>query len=94
MNKKYQVGEDYKAKNYLESGYNFPEGSYRIKAIVEGFPEKPINHDNELKKDTEQWIEGYEEYKKVYEGMWYYLEFPKEDYFEWIPEVLMKEAFE
>ena len=54
-----------------------------------------------MKKAKEQWLEGYEgdeEYKKVYEGIWYYLEFPKDenqekDHFEWIPEVVMEDVF-
>ena len=98
MSKNYKVGKEYKAKSYLECGYNFPEGKYKIKAKIDGFPEKqkPINHDDELKKAKEHWLEGYkgdEEYKKVYEGIWYYLEFPEEDHFEWIPEVVMEEVF-
>ena len=96
MSNNFEVGEKYKAKSYLECGYNFPEGKYKIKAKIDGFPEKPINHEDELKKAKEQWLEGYEgdeDYKKVYEGLWYYLEFPEEDHFEWIPEVVMEDVF-
>ena len=98
MSKNYKVGKEYKAKSYLECGYNFPEGKYKIKAKIDGFPEKLINHDDELKRAKEHWLEGDEEYKKVYEGIWYYLEFPKDenqekDHFEWIPEVVMEDVF-
>jgi len=97
MIKKYEVGEQYEAKNYLESGYNFPEGNYRIKAILEGFPEKPIKHDDELKRAKEQWLEGYENdqdyFKRLNNGLWYYLVFPNGDRFEWIPEVVMDDVF-
>ena len=30
MGNKFKVGNYYKAKTYLESGYNFPEGNYLI----------------------------------------------------------------
>ena len=96
MSNNFEVGEKYRAKSYLECGYNFPEGKYKIKAKIDGFPEKLINHEDELKKAKEQWLEGYEgdeDYKKVYEGLWYYLEFPEEDHFEWIPEVVMEDVF-
>ena len=97
MSNRFEVGQHYKAKSYLECGYNFPEGKYKIKAKIDGFPKKSINHNDELKRAKEQWLEGYEEdevYKSTYEGIWYYLEFPKENHFEWIPEVVMKDVFE
>ena len=96
MSNNFEVGEKYRAKSYLECGYNFPEGKYKIKAKIDGFPEKLINHEDELKKAKEQWLEGYEgeeDYKKIYEGLWFYLEFPEEDHFEWIPEVVMEDVF-
>ena len=93
----FEVGHIYKAKTYLESGYNFPEGEYKVKAKIEGFPQKPVNKENELKSAKEQWLEGYEddeeEYRKLYKGIWYYLEFPEDDHYEWIPEIVMAEAF-
>ena len=54
------VGESYKAKTYLENGYNFPKGEYKLKIIHDGFPEDPINQDNELAIAEEQWLEGLE----------------------------------
>ena len=97
MSNNFEVGEKYKAKSYLECGYNFPEGKYKIKAKIDGFPEKPINHEDELTHANEQWLEGYEDdpdyYKQLYNGLWYYLEFPDRARFEWIPEVVMKDVF-
>lgn len=54
----YQVGELYTAKTYKESGFNFPEGEYKLKITREGFPEKPVNDEDELVIAEEQWLEG------------------------------------
>ncbi len=99
MSNNFQVGEKYKPKTYLESGYKFPEGKYKIKAIVENFPKKNINYKDELIRAKNQWLEEYEdnkeEYDKLYNSLWYYVEFPdsNEDRFEWIPEVIMETVF-
>jgi len=95
---KFEVGKTYKAKSYLESGYNFPEGKYKIKEISDGFPTNPHKDKIELKSAKEQWVEGFEddkeEYDKLYNDTWYCLEFPEENKCEWIPEVVVKEVFE
>ena len=95
---KFEVGKKYKAKSYLESGYNFPEGNYKIKEISDGFPTKPHIDEVELKSAKEQWLEGFEddkmEYDKLYNDIWYCLDFPEENRYEWIPEVVMKDVFE
>ena len=91
---KFEVGKTYKAKSYLESGYNFPEGKYKIKEISDGFPTNPHKDKIELKSSKEQWLEGFEddkdEYDKLYYDTWYCLEFPEENIYEWILEVVMK----
>ena len=97
MNEKYQVGKEYKAKTYNECGYNFPEGKYKIKAKSQGFPEN-LATEKEKKNSKEQWLEGFEEDKKIfnelYEGIWYYLKFPSDNNkFEWIPQEVMEDAF-
>ena len=96
MSNIYKVGEEYKAKSYIECGYNFPEGKYKIKAIIEGFPKEAINDKDELQSAKEQWLEGVEDneekYNELYEGIWYYLEFPGEEHYEWIPECVIKEV--
>ncbi|MGP3778806.1 hypothetical protein ACTWKD_08205 [Halanaerobium saccharolyticum] len=99
MNENYKVGELYKAKSFKESGFNFPEGEYKLKIIREGFPERPINHENELIIAEEQWLEGLEgssQYKSDIEGNWYYFKFPvndkKIDYM-WLPESVVVDVF-
>ena len=98
MSKRFEVGKKYKVKSYLDCGFNFRDGKYKIKAEIEGFPQKPINNKNELKIAKEHWLEGFEEdekeYQKLYDGIWYYLEFPEGDKHEWIPVSILKDAFE
>ncbi len=53
-----KVGQEYQAKSYHESGYNFPEGKYKLKVQMEGFPQKPINSEKELEVAKQQWLEG------------------------------------
>ena len=95
----YQVGEKYKAKTYQECGYNFPEGKYKLKIIREGFPEEPVNDENELDIAEEQWLEGLEgsdQYKTDLKENWYYFKFPLNDEgidFMWIPETVVSEVF-
>ena len=97
MSNTFEVGKEYSAKSYIECGYNFPEGKYKIKAAVEGFPEKAINDEDELQSAKEQWLEGLEndeeEYKNLYNDIWYYLDFPEEGQYEWIPKCIVKEVF-
>ena len=93
------VGNTYAAKNYLESGYSFPEGEYVLKIIHDGFPENPINHKNELVVAEEQWLEGLEgtaQYQQDIEGNWYYFELPENDdeiKYIWIPKSVVVEVF-
>lgn len=95
-----RVGEYYTAKTYKESGFNFPEGEYKLKIIREGFPETPVNYEDELVIAEEQWLEGLEgsdQYKTDLEGNWYYFEFPSNDEgidHMWIPESVVVEVFE
>lgn len=93
----YKVGHTYKAKRYLECGYNFPEGEYKIKEISDGFPTNPHEEEVELESAEEQWLEGYEddeeEYDKLYKETWFCLEFPEGDHFEWIPKSVIKDVF-
>ncbi|TDX42302.1 hypothetical protein C7954_1223 [Halanaerobium congolense] len=82
MSTNYQVGNYYKGKPYRESGFNFPEGEYKLKIIREDFPEKPVNDEDELVIAEEQWLEGLEgsdQYRTDLEGNWYYFEFPIND---------------
>jgi len=51
----YQVGKFYTAKNIKESGFNFPDSEYKLKIIREGFLEDPVNDEDELVVDEEQW---------------------------------------
>lgn len=94
-----EVGKFYAAKTYKESGYNFPEGEYRLKIIQDGFPKNPINQEEEMVIAEEQWLEGLEgtaQYQKDIEDTWYYFEFPEnEDGIEsmWIPESVVVEVF-
>ncbi|SDI79230.1 hypothetical protein SAMN04515654_11511 [Halanaerobium congolense] len=44
----YKVSEFYTAKYYKESGFNFPEGEYKLKIVRDGFPENPVNDKDEL----------------------------------------------
>lgn len=67
MSTSFEVGKEYCAKSYLECGYNFPEGMYKIKAAVEGFPQNPINDEDELQSAKEQWVEGFEDDEKMKE---------------------------
>ncbi|MFW5794507.1 MAG: hypothetical protein ACOCV1_03380 [Bacillota bacterium] len=95
----YQVGKNYRAKLYKNSGYNFPQGKYKLKIIREGFPEKPINDEDEIDVAEEQWLEGLEgleQQKTDLEGNWYYFKFPLNDEgidFMWIPETVVNEVF-
>jgi hypothetical protein len=99
MYSKLEVGKYYKIKSYKKSGYNFPEGRYKLKIIKEGFPEKPINNTNELKIAEEQWLEGLEEtnqYEIDLKSNWYYFKFPinNEDIdFMWLPESVVIDIF-
>lgn len=98
MSEEFEVGEEYEAKNYLNSGYNFPKGKYKIKMKSEGFPEDIVSNQKELKHAKEQWMDGFEDdkkiYKEIYEGVWYYLKFPlSDDHFEWIPKEVMEDVF-
>lgn len=99
MNINYQVGEIYNARSYKESGFNFPEGEYKLKIIREGFPEKPINHEDELIIAKEQWLEGLEDsdqYKTDLENNWYYFKFPVNNEhikYMWVPESVVVEVF-
>jgi len=34
-----------------------------------------------------------EEYNELYNGIWYYLDFPKKGQYEWIPENIMEDIF-
>ena len=94
-----RVGEYYTAKTYKESGFNFPEGEYKLKIIREGFPESPVNNEDELAIAEEQWLEGLEgsdQYKTDLNSNWYYFKFPINnesiDYM-WIPESVVVEVF-
>jgi len=95
----YQVGKLYKSKTYQECGYNFPEGKYKLKIIRDGFPEEPVNDEDELAIAEEQWLEGLEgsnQYKTDLKGNWYYFKFPLNDEridFMWIPETVVNEVF-
>jgi len=100
MDISYEVGMYYTAKDYQESGFNFPEGEYKLKIIREGFPEEPVNDEDELIIAKEQWLEGLEgteQYSKDMNGNWYYFDFPnnEEDIdFMWVPESVVVEVFE
>jgi len=100
MTKQFEVGASYQAKNYRDSGYNFPKGEYHLKIIQEGFPEKPVNDEEELVIAEEQWLEGLEgtdQYKTDLEGNWYYFEFPLNDEgveYMWITESVVFDVFE
>ncbi|MFW6270041.1 MAG: hypothetical protein ACOC4G_08165 [Bacillota bacterium] len=85
----------YQAKSYNECGYNFTEGNYKIKAEMEEFPKKIINHEDELKIAKQQWLEGLDkkDYERRYDGVWYYIKFPEKDHYEWIPENVAEEVF-
>jgi hypothetical protein len=99
MYNKLQVGKKYKIKSYKESGYNFPEGKYKLKIIRDSFPEESVNDGDELFIAKEQWLEGLEgseQYKTDLEGNWYYFEFPlnnEEIEYMWIPESVVVEVF-
>jgi len=99
VNKELKVGRSYSAMNYLESGYNFPEGEYRLKVVCEGFPDNSVGQGEELIVAREQWLEGLEgseQYKIDLEGNWYYFEFPEnEDGIDgmWIPESVVLDVF-
>jgi len=97
MVNKFKVGKTYKPKTYLECGYNFPEEKYKLKEISDGFPTNPHQDQTELKSAKEQWLEGFEndkeEYDKLYNSNWYCLKFSEKDHYEWVPEIVMKEAF-
>jgi len=98
MSLNFEVGQTYKAKNYLESGYNFPEGEYKLKIIHDGFPKKPIHQEKELVIAKEQWLEGLEgteQYQVDLNSNWYYFEFPENDDIDymWIPESVVKDIF-
>ena len=100
MSLNYEVGNNYITKNYLDSGYNFPEGKYKLKIIREGFPKDPVNNKDELVIAQEQWLEGLEgsdQYKTDLAGNWYYFEFPINDEgieYMWVPESVVVEIFE
>jgi len=67
----YQVGEFYTAKTYKESGFNFPEGEYKLKIIRADFLEDSVNDEDELAIAEEQWLEGLEgsdQYKTDLDG--------------------------
>jgi hypothetical protein len=95
----YKVGESYKAKSFNQSGFNFPDGEYKLKIIREGFPESPVNHEDELVIAEEQWLEGLEgsaQYRIDLEGNWYYFEFPINDEgidYMWVPESVVVDIF-
>jgi hypothetical protein len=95
----YKVGDFYMAKEYKDCGYNFPSGKYKLKAINDGFPDKPINNENELDVAKEQWLEGVmgtDQYEKDVDSNWFFWEFPDNenniDYM-WIPEAVVREVF-
>jgi hypothetical protein len=94
-----EVGKVYAAKTYLENGYNFPEGEYKLKIIHDGFPEDPINQEEELVIAEEQWLEGLEEteqYQVDLNSNWYYFKFPENDdniEYMWIPKSIVKDVF-
>ena len=96
----YNVGEFYTANPYKESGFNFPEGEYKLKIIREGFPERPVNDEDELIIAEEQWLEGLEgsdQYKTDLESNWYYFEFPLNNegvQYMWVPESVVVNVFE
>lgn len=100
MNENYNVGDFYNARTYKESGFNFPEGEYKLKIIREGFPENAINHEDELVIAEEQWLEGIEgsdQYNTDLKNNWYYLKFPVNDEgieYMWVPESVVVEVFD
>ena len=100
MSINYNVGEFYTANPYKESGFNFPEGEYKLKIIREGFPERPVNDEDELIIAEEQWLEGLEgsdQYKTDLESNWYYFEFPLNNEgveYMWVPESVVVKVFE
>ena len=96
----YQVGEYYTIKEDHDSVYDFPDGEYKLKIIMEGFPEKAIYTEDEIAIAEELWLEGFEgleQYKIDLEGNCYYFEFPenknKVEYM-WIPESIVIDVFE
>ena len=99
MRDNFKVGEFYTTKTYKESGYNFPEGEYKLKIIREGFPEDPVNDEDELVVAEEQWLEGLEGsdlYQTELKSNWYYFEFPSNDEgidYMWVPESVVVEVF-
>jgi len=96
----FKVGNYYVAKEYKACGYSFPSGKYKLKAINDAFPNKPINNDDdELIVAKQMWLEsviGTDQYEKDVNSNWYYWEFPdnKNDIkYMWIPESVVKEVF-
>lgn len=96
----YQVGEYYTIKEDHDSVYDFPDGEYKLKIIMEGFPEKAIYTEDEIAIAEELWLEGFEglkQYKIDLEGNWYYFEFPENENkveYMWIPESIVIDVFE
>lgn len=96
---KFKVGKFYKAKGYKDSGYNIPSGKYKLKAINDGFPDQPINNDDELIVAKEQWLEGLmgtDQYEEDMNSNWYYWEFPNNENDidnMWIPTSVVEEVF-
>lgn len=95
----FKVGNFYEAKEYRDCGYSFSFGQYKLKAINDGFPDKPINNENELDVAKEQWLEGLmgtDQYEKDLNSNWYYWEFPNNENdieYMWIPESVVREVF-
>jgi hypothetical protein len=78
MSENYQVGEFYNAKTFKESGFNFPDGKYKLKIIREG-----LEGSDQYKTDLDgNWY--YFEFPINDEGI---------DYM-WVPESVVVEVFE
>lgn len=95
----YQVGKLYEARNFNQTGYDFPAGTYELKIIHQGFPKKNINNEDELIVARELWLEGFEDtehFEEDLNGNWYYFSFPANDKsieYMWIPESVVVEVF-
>lgn len=99
MNMEFKVGNYYLAKEYKDCGYSFPSGKYKLKAINDAFPNKPIINDDELIVAKEIWLEGVmetDQFDTDRKGNWYFWEFPENTEgieYMWIPESVVEEVF-
>ena len=93
----FKEGEKYKLKSDYNLDFDFPMGKYEIKSIAELFPGYLNSIDDELEISRKHWLEKWDnneqKYKKIHNGLWFYLQFPDNKYREWIPEYVMEEVF-